>query len=82
MPCATFNNEFNDIVFVEIICIEEMSILHVVDKPTQYQAARWLLKVTTSKIWRTMSLWWIGVYLGTSEIVKHDAGRQLIAKVF
>lgn len=76
------DKEFNHILFFDIFYINSKTILHVLDESTRRKAAKWFPNVTVESVWRVMRLCWIYVYLGTLDVVKHDAGKQLVAKGF
>lgn len=73
---------FNQIVFVDIFYIIKKPVLHVVEEATRYQAAWWLPNVTAESVWRSLRLCWIDIYIGTPDIITHDAGKQFITQVF
>lgn len=94
-PCQTYaqaprrfkfalreDKDFDRSVFLDIFCIDSEPIMHILDESTRYQAARWLPKVTSEAMWRTMRLCRIDVYLGQQHVVTHDVGKQFVAKVF
>lgn len=76
------DKEFNQTVFVDIFYIEKKPILRVIDKSTRYLAARWLLNVTADTVWLALRMCWIDVYLGSPDVVTHDAGKQFMSRVF
>lgn len=73
---------FNRTVLVDIFYIDSKQILHVVVESTRYQAARCLPNITAEEIWRAIRLRWIDNYIGSQDVVTHDAGKQFVAKVF
>lgn len=46
-----------------------------------YQAGRWLRKLSAEALWRALSLYWIDVYLAPSDVIAHNAEKKVKAKV-
>lgn len=72
--------DFNHNIYVEILNIERKPEFHVVDEETRFQAARWLLNVSSGCLWRPFRQCWIGVYLGPPEITVHDAEKNFMGR--
>jgi hypothetical protein len=74
--------DFNHSIFIDIMYIDGSPVLHVVDEATRFQAARWLLNMTTQHVWETLRICWIDVYLGPPDLINHDAGTNLTSSEF
>eukprot|EP00171_Calliarthron_tuberculosum_P022726 IDg22726t1 len=70
---------FNSEVVVDIMYIEGRPVLHLVDRATHYQAARFLNDISTECIWRTFMQMWVLVYLGAPDNLRHDQGTQFVS---
>ncbi len=57
-------------------------ILHVINEATRFQAARWLNNMSTKPTWDTLRLYWIDVYIGTPDLITHDAVTNFVSKEF
>lgn len=73
---------FNSEVVVDIMYIQGKSVLHVVDRATHFQAARFLQDDSTESIWRTFMQMWVLVYLGAPDNLRHDQGTQFVSPRF
>lgn len=73
---------FNYSIFVDIIYIDDSPILHVIDKATRFQAARWLNNIFAKHTWETLRLCWIDVYIGLPDPITHNAGSNFDSKEF
>ena len=74
--------DFNHIIYADICHIDDKPVLHVVDEATDYQAARWLTKMTAEAVWQALRICWIDAYLGPPDIIAHDAGKNFVAQAF
>lgn len=74
------DRNFNHTVFSNLLYIKLKLILHVVDKATRYEAARWLPHIAPEDVWHAMRFCCIEVYLGPWDVITHDAGKQLVSK--
>ena len=62
--------------------IDNNPILHVVDKATRYQAAKWLQNVSSKHTWDILRLCWIDCYLSPPNFIRHDAGKNFVSREF
>ena len=71
---------FNHSIIVDIMYVENSPLLHVIDEATRFQAARWLLNITSKHTWDALRLCWIDVYLGPPDYILHDAGKNFVSR--
>ena len=57
-------------------------VLHIINKATRYQAARWLQNISAKHIWDILRTCWINTYLGPPKYITYNAGRNFISKEF
>ena len=62
--------------------IDGNPVLHVIDKATQFQAAKWLQNMSAKHTLDSLRLCWIDVYLGPPDYLHHDAGTNFVSKEF
>lgn len=74
--------EFNHTVFVDMFFIEGEGILHLVDKATGFQAARFSKKEDAQSLWDICKEMWIDTYLGPPDWFISDAGKNVSSKVW
>jgi hypothetical protein len=77
---ANFN--FNYSMIVNVMYIENNSILHVIDDVTRFQTARWLQNISAKHTWEMLRLCWIDVYLSSSDHILHDADKNFVSREF
>ena len=70
---------FNSEVVIDIMWIQGKHVLHVVDRATHFQAARFIPDDSTETIWRTFMQMWVLVYLGPPDNLRHDQGTQFVS---
>lgn len=68
------DRDFNHSLIVDVMYINNDPTLHVVDEAKYSQAARLLFNISATHTWGTSKLCWIDVYIGTPEVIVHDAG--------
>ncbi len=73
---------FNYSVIIDVMYVENSSILHVIDEATRFQAARWLQSINAKHIWEMLRLCWIDVYLSLSNNILHDADKNFVSRKF
>lgn len=54
----------------------------MIDEINSYQADRWVPSVITEKIWQAQCLYIIDVYIGSLQVIVHDAGKNFRAESF
>ena len=69
---------FNSEVFIDIMYIQGKAVLHLVDRATHFQAARFLESDSTECVWRTFMEMWVLSYLGPPDNLRHDQGVQFV----
>lgn len=74
----------NDIVFNHEVIMDTMYIqgktwLHVVDRGTHFQAARFLNGDSSEEVWQTFMQMWTLTYVCAPNNLKHDQGSQFIS---
>jgi hypothetical protein len=74
--------DFNHSIIIDIMYIDNKPILHIIDKGTRFQAARWLTNMTAKYIWDVLRQYWIDSYLGPPEHIITDAGTNFTSKEF
>ncbi len=77
-----FDKDFNHSIYIDVFFIDKAPILHVVDEATRYQAARFLDRVNASAMWNALRLCWIDVFLGTPDVITHDAANAFLSQEF
>jgi hypothetical protein len=73
---------FNYSIIVDIFYITGQPVLHVIDEGTRYQAGRWLQDISAKTTWDTLRLCWIDTYLGPSDQITADAGKNFASREF
>ena len=73
---------FNFSIIVNIMYIDNNSILHVIDESTKFQTVKWLKEISAKNIWKMLKLCWIDVYLKSPDFIHHDAGKNFINREF
>ncbi len=73
---------FNYSVIVDVMYVENSSILHVIDEATRFQADRWLQNISAKHIWEMLRLCWIDVYLNSSDHILHDVDKNFVSREF
>jgi hypothetical protein len=74
--------DFNYSVYIDIMYINSSLLLHVVNKATRFQAARWLQNMTSQHVWNTLCICWIDSYLGPPNIIVHNTGTNFTSQEF
>ena len=69
----------NSEILIDIMWIQEKHVLHVVDRATNFQAARFIPDDSTMTIRRTCMQMWVLVYLGPPDSLRPDQGTQLVS---
>jgi hypothetical protein len=62
--------------------IDGSPVLHVINKATRFQAARWLQNISAKHTWDTLRLCWIDTYIGPPGYITHDAGITFVSREF
>ena len=62
--------------------IDGQPVLHVINKATGFQAARWLKDISAKHIWDILRLCWIDTYIGPPEYITYDTGKNFISREF
>lgn len=70
---------FNHEVIMDIMYIQGRTVLHVVDRGTHFQAARFLNGDSAEEVWHTFMEMWTLTYLGAPDNLKHDQVPQIIS---
>lgn len=52
------------------------------DEATPFQAAHRLNNMSIGELWCPLKVCWINVYLGSSDIITHDAGSNFVSRAF
>lgn len=71
---------FNHKDYVDTRYIDRKPVFLFVGESKNYQAAKWLVKVSPESLWRELLLCWILTYLGPPDIIQRDTGKNFIAK--
>lgn len=69
-------------MFVDVVIIKNKNALHVVVEATRYQVEGFLPDMSTDVVWRALRMSWIDEYLGSPDIIAHDARKNFIANAF
>lgn len=73
---------FNYLILVDIIYIDDNPILHIIDETIRFQVAKWLNNISAKHIWGTLQLFWIDVYIGPPNLIIHNASSNFVSKEF
>lgn len=73
---------FNHSLYTDVFFILKRPILHVVDEEKRFQAARLLKDSSSDSVWRALRRCWIDTYLGTPDVIDHDAAKNFLSRVF
>jgi hypothetical protein len=73
---------FNYSIIVNIMYVENNFILHVIDKATRFQVAKWLQNVSAKHTWNMLCLCSIDVYFDSSNYILHDADKNFVNREF
>ena len=76
------NVNFNHSIIVDIMFIEESSVLHIIDEDIRYQIVRWLKNMSVKHVWNMLRLCWIDVYLRFLDYIHHDADKNFMSREF
>ena len=74
-----------DIVFNREVCmglmfLNQRPVLHVVDRDTKFNSARFLQNETAETAWNTFREMWVSMYVGYPDIISADQGPQFRSK--
>jgi hypothetical protein len=73
---------FNYLIIVDVMYIENHFILHVIDDVIRFQAAKWLQNISAKHIWNMLRLCWIDVYLSSSDHILIDVDKNFASREF
>lgn len=76
------DKDFNRTIYADINYIDKKPILHVVDKASNFQSAKWFKNMSSETLWKTLRMCWIEVHLGSPQAIDHGAGKSFIAAAF
>ncbi|XDG08264.1 hypothetical protein ABKA04_007879 [Annulohypoxylon sp. FPYF3050] len=74
--------DFNHSIYVDVMYLKGKPVLHVLDKATTYQAAKFMRDMTAKHTWDTLRFLWIDTYLGPPDNLVFDAGTNFTANEF
>ena len=67
------NAYFNYIIVIDVLYIDDNSVLQVIDEETSFQIVRWLINMSVSHTWNMLKLYWINIYIESLDVIIHDA---------
>ena len=73
---------FNYEVIADVMHLNGKPTIHVIDSATAFQAARFLRTVSATETWETLRALSIDTYLGSPEVLTHDAGTKFASAEF
>jgi len=80
---GTDDLRFNQTVAVDIMYItQKKPVLHIVDEATHFNAACFLTKVSSEKVWKAFMNCWTRTYLGPPDHLRIDQGSQFVSAEF
>jgi len=69
---------FNRRVMIDLMTLEQMPVIHVVDRDTLFSAATFLPdRVSSKSVWDAFLRIWVAVYAGYSEQLHANPGTNL-----
>ncbi|KHJ30188.1 hypothetical protein EV44_g3772 [Erysiphe necator] len=74
--------QFNHLILVDIMYIDNNPVLHIVDEATNFQAARWLKNFSAKHTWDAIRACWIDTYIGPPNCIVADAAKNFVSKEF
>lgn len=74
--------DFNHNVYIDIFYIDGKPVLHMVNEATRFQAAKWLTNVSAGSLWKALRKCWIDFYLGSPDVITHDADKNFMGRAF
>lgn len=76
------DKKLNHTDYADIFYIEDKPFPHIVDESKNLQSVRWLTGMSSETLWRAMLTCWIEVYLGPSDLISHDARKDVMGAAF
>ena len=76
------NIDFNHNIIVDILYIQNQSMLHLVDETIRFQTKRWLKNIFVNHVWDQLRICWIYIYLDFFDLISIDADRQFMTQKF
>ena len=70
------DDDFNYKIIVDVMYLDVKPVLHAVDAATAFQAGQFLNSMSAKDTWEALRQYWIDTYLGSLDIVTHDAGTN------
>lgn len=73
---------FDHSIYLDIMYIDNKTLLNVLDETNRFQAARWLPNSGSIKVSNALRACWIDAYPEPPDIINHDAGTSYISSEF
>lgn len=69
-------------VYADVFYTGGKSVLQMVDKATNFQAAKWIKDMQAETLWRALRMCRIDVHLGVPDLIVNDAGKYFMTSSF
>ena len=76
------DHHFNYEMLVDVMYLNNKTVLHVVDSSTAFQGAKFLNAISAKETWQALRMLWINTYQGPPDILTHDAGTNFASVEF
>jgi hypothetical protein len=76
------DHEFNYLITINVMYLDGKPVLQVVNSATAFEAARFLKDMLAHTAWDTLRACWIDTYLGPSDIIVYNAGKNFVSTEF
>lgn len=70
---------FNKVVSLDLMKLDEKTVIHAVDRDTKFMAACFLTGESTADLWEAFLTIWVGPYIGHPDTLALDQGPQFIS---
>ena len=67
---------FNSRLYIDIMYLDGRPVLPTVEESSRFSAARFLTKMKTDALWKTLIMCWSGIYRGLLQCRMVDKGAQ------
>lgn len=79
---AGIMGEFNHILEIDVVKVDDGLVLHVICSGTGFQQGKFLRAMTSADAWKTLRQCWINVYAGAPDYLHADAGTNFVGQEF
>ena len=74
--------EFNHIIELDVVKLEDGNVLHTICSGTGFQQGRFLKSMSAAEAWNTLRRSWINIFAGAPDYIHADAGTNFTGQVF